>query len=105
MDAAFDEYWMGQALREAEKAAEAGEVPAGCVIVEPPDDSDAPPSAARLIARAHNETETLTDATAHAEMLALSAAFASRGNWRLTGARMYVTKAAGPTASANETPW
>jgi len=92
VDAAFDEYWMGQALREAEKAAEAGEVPAGCVIVEPPDDSDAPPSAARLIARAHNETETLTDATAHAEMLALSAAFASRGNWRLTGARMYVTK-------------
>ena len=92
MDASFDEYWMGQALHEAEKAADAGEVPTGCVIVEPPEDPNAPPAAARLIARAHNETETLTDATAHAEMLALSSAFAVRGNWRLTGARMYVTK-------------
>ncbi len=83
---------MRQALREAEKAAEAGEVPTGCVIVEPPDDPLAPPMAAKLLSKAHNETETLTDATAHAEMLALSAAFAARGNWRLTGARMYVTK-------------
>ena len=92
MDAAFDEYWMRQALREAEKAAEAGEVPLGCVIVEPPEDTSAPPASARLLARAHNQTETLTDSTAHAEMLALSAAFAARGNWRLTGARLYVTK-------------
>lgn len=92
MNASFDEYWMRQALREAEKAAEAGEVPTGCVIVEPPEDPLAPPAAAKLLARAHNETETLTDATAHAEMLALSAAFAARGNWRLTGTRLYVTK-------------
>jgi len=92
VDASFDEYWMAQAIREAEKADEAGEVPTGCVIVETPEDPSAPPASARLLARAHNQAETLTDATAHAEMLALSAAFAARGNWRLTGARLYVTK-------------
>ena len=55
-------------------------------------DAEYETQAARLLARAHNQTETLTDSTAHAEMLALSAAFAARGNWRLTGARLYVTK-------------
>lgn len=88
----FDEYWMRQALIEAEKAVDADEVPAGCVIVEPPEDPDALPAAARVLGRAHNQTEALSDATAHAEMLALSSAFAARGNWRLTGARLYVTK-------------
>jgi tRNA(adenine34) deaminase len=44
------------------------------------------------LSRAHNQTEGLCDATAHAEMLALSAAFTIKGNWRLTGARLYVTK-------------
>lgn len=92
MNLAFDEYFMCMALREAEKAADDGEVPTGCVIVEEPESADAPPSMARILARAHNQTEGLTDATAHAEMLALSQAFATTGNWRLTKARLYVTK-------------
>ena len=92
MNAAFDRHFMAMAMREAERAAEEGEVPAGCVIVETPDDPEAPPAAARILGRAHNRTEGLTDATAHAEVLALSSAFAARGNWRLTGTRLYVTK-------------
>ena len=92
MSAEFDEYFMRMALREAEKAAVAGEVPAGCVIVEEPEDEAMPPAAARVLARAHNQSEGLVDATAHAEMLALSAAFSARGNWRLSGTRLYVTK-------------
>ena len=88
----FDTFFMQMALREAEKAAADGEVPTGCVIVEVPEDPDAPPSAARILGRAHNQTEGLSDATAHAEMLALSSAFAAKGNWRLTGTRLYVTK-------------
>ena len=82
---------MRMALREAEKASSDGEVPTGCVIVEEPQD-EAPPSAWKILGRAHNMTEGLTDATAHAEMLALSQAFAAKGNWRLTSARLYVTK-------------
>lgn len=78
-----DEYYMAMALREAEKAAADGEVPTGCVIVDGED---------RILGRAHNQTEGLSDATAHAEMLALSAAFAAKGNWRLNGCRLYVTK-------------
>ena len=92
MNKAFDEFFMAMALREAEKAAQDGEVPTGCVIVETPQDEDAPPSAARILGRAHNQTEMLSDATAHAEMLAMSAAFAAKGDWRLSGARLYVTK-------------
>lgn len=88
----FDEYFMRMALREAEKAAADGEVPTGCVIVEEPESADAPPASVRILGRAHNQTEMLADATAHAEMLALSAAFEARGNWRLTGTRLYVTK-------------
>ncbi len=98
----FDRHFMRMALREAEKAAHDGEVPTGCVIVEPailepahdghsaiynPDSTQA-----RILGRAHNQTEGLVDATAHAEMLALSAAFTVKGDWRLTGARLYVTK-------------
>ncbi len=92
MNAAFDEFFMRMALREAEKAAADGEVPTGCVIVEEPEDPEAPPSAARILGRAHNQSEMLVDATAHAEMLALSAAFQAKGNWRLAGTRLYVTK-------------
>ena len=92
VDASFDAHFMGMALREAEKAAADGEVPTGCVIVEEPADPALPPSAARILGRAHNQTEMLTDATAHAEMLALASAFSARGNWRLTGTRLYVTK-------------
>ena len=98
----FDEHFMSMALREAEKAALDGEVPTGCVIVEPkkiepahdghPPVYDWDPSVARILGRAHNQSEGLTDATAHAEMLALTQAFAAKGNWRLNGARLYVTK-------------
>ena len=93
---------MRMALREAEKAAADGEVPTGCVIVAPaviepahdghPAVFDENPSVARILGRAHNMTEGLKDATAHAEMLAMSAAFQSVGDWRLCGARLYVTK-------------
>ena len=100
--AEFDRHFMLMALREAEKAAADGEVPTGCVIVapaviEPAHDGhpalfDENPSVARILGRAHNMTEGLKDATAHAEMLALSAAFQAVGDWRLAGARLYVTK-------------
>ena len=93
---------MRMALREAEKAAADGETPTGCVIVEPKilepaHDGRDPvfdwdPSVATILGRAHNQTEGLADATAHAEMLALSSAFAAKGNWRLVNARLYVTK-------------
>ena len=92
MNAAFDEHFMRMALREAEKAAADGEVPTGCVIVEEPAEPDAPPAAARILGRAHNQAEGLVDATAHAEMLALTQAFQAKGNWRLSGTRLYVTK-------------
>lgn len=83
MENITDLRFMEMALTEAEKAAADGEVPTGCVVV----DRDG-----RILGRAHNQTEGLVDATAHAEMLALSAAFAATGNWRLTGATLYVTK-------------
>ncbi|MFK7909235.1 MAG: tRNA adenosine(34) deaminase TadA [Akkermansiaceae bacterium] len=73
---------MQQALREARKAYEAKEVPVGAVIVH--DD--------KIIARAWNQVETLKDATAHAEMLALTAAQNALGDWRLEGCTLYVTK-------------
>jgi len=98
----FDRFFMAMALREAEKAASDGEVPTGCVVVEPavlepahdghPAVIDPDPSRARILGRAHNQTEGLRDATAHAEMLAMSAAFSAKGDWRLSGARLYVTK-------------
>lgn len=88
----LDEHFMAMALREAEKAACDGEVPTGCVIVEMPEGKVSMPAECRILGRAHNQTEGLTDATAHAEMLALSQAFAAKGNWRLTGCRLYVTK-------------
>ena len=88
----LDEHFMAMALREAEKAAADGEVPTGCVIVEIPEGGVSMPAECRILGRAHNQTEGLTDATAHAEMLALSQAFATKGNWRLTGSRLYVTK-------------
>ena len=75
------QYWMGEALREAEAAAERGEVPIGAVVVHE----------GRIIGRGHNQTEMLRDATAHAEMLALTQAAEALGNWRLTGATLYCT--------------
>ncbi|MBQ6137411.1 MAG: nucleoside deaminase [Kiritimatiellae bacterium] len=92
MSEEFDRIFLALALREAEKAADDGEVPTGCVVVEEPADPSAPPSAARILGRAHNQTEGLVDATAHAEVLALSSAFQAKGNWRLQGTRLYVTK-------------
>jgi tRNA(adenine34) deaminase len=95
----FDRYFMAMALREAEKAAADDEVPTGCVIVEPAPleggrdgEFDLDPCTARILARAHNQPEMLKDATAHAEMLALTSAAATKGAWRLTGTRLYVTK-------------
>ncbi|HTF56807.1 MAG TPA: tRNA adenosine(34) deaminase TadA [Planctomycetota bacterium] len=73
--------WMEQAIRQAELAAEAGEVPVGAVIVKD----------GRLLSRAHNQVEQLRDATAHAEMLAITAAAEALENWRLEGAEIYVT--------------
>ena len=72
---------MGLALREAAKAFEAGEVPIGAVIVHEQ----------RVIARAHNQRETLRDPTAHAEMIALTQAAAFLDNWRLSGTTLYVS--------------
>ena len=77
-----DEDCMRVALRLAETAAEAGEVPVGAVVI----------SEGRVIARAWNQVEMLKDATAHAEMIALTQAANALGDWRLTGATLYVTK-------------
>ena len=97
MEQDFDTYFMAMALREAEKAAADGEVPTGCVVVEPAWNEaangreptfDPDPRTARILGRAHNQTEMLADATAHAEMLALSSAFAAKGAWRLSGTRI-----------------
>ena len=77
-----DEYFMREALRQAQKAYVADEVPVGAVVVRE----------GKIIARAHNQVELLKDATAHAEMLALTQAEAAVGDWRLTDCDLYVTK-------------
>jgi tRNA(adenine34) deaminase len=77
-----DQYFMREALRQAQKAYTAKEVPVGAVIVR----------AGKIIARAYNQVELLKDATAHAEMLALTQAEAAVGDWRLTDCDLYVTK-------------
>ena len=82
IDLSSDDYFMGEALRQAMKAWEAEEVPIGAVIVHE----------GRIIARAFNQVELLKDATAHAEMLSLTAAEEAIGNWRLTGCTLFVTK-------------
>jgi len=82
IDLHSDAHFMAQALREAHKAYAAGEVPVGAVVVHD----------GRIIARAWNQVETLSDATAHAEMLALTAAQQSLGDWRLQNCTLYVTK-------------
>ncbi len=76
-----DERWMKMAIREAERAYDLGEVPIGCVIVKD----------GRCIGKGYNQVETLKDATAHAEIVAIGAASASLENWRLSGATLYVT--------------
>lgn len=82
IDLASDTFMMGQALRQAQKAYLAEEVPIGAVIVRN----------GSIIARAHNQVETLKDATAHAEMLALTQAQEVQGDWRLNDCDLYVTK-------------
>ena len=77
-----DEHFMREAFRMAKKAIEADEVPVGAVIVH----------AGKIIGRAYNQVELLKDATAHAEMLALTQAEAALGDWRLTDCDLYVTK-------------
>lgn len=76
-----DSYYMKQALLEAQKAADRGEVPVGAVVV----------CKGRIIARAHNLTETLNDVTAHAEMQAITAAASTLGGKYLNECTLYVT--------------
>lgn len=76
-----DEYYMKMALQEAEAALEKDEVPIGCVVV----------SNNRIIARAHNLTETLNDVTAHAEMQAITSAANFLGGKYLKDCTLYVT--------------
>ncbi len=82
IDLHSDDYFMGEALRLAAKAYEKGEVPVGAVVVR----------GGKIIARAFNQVEILKDATAHAEMLALTQAENAAGDWRLTDCTLYVTK-------------
>ncbi|MEQ8423295.1 MAG: nucleoside deaminase [Cyclobacteriaceae bacterium] len=81
MDLYTDEYFMREAIKEAMKAFENGEVPVGAVVV----------CKNKIIARAHNQTEKLTDATAHAEMLAVTAASNYLGSKYLSECVLYVT--------------
>ncbi|MDD2600375.1 MAG: nucleoside deaminase [Kiritimatiellae bacterium] len=90
--AEFHNYFMLLALREAARAAAAEEVPTGCVIIKRPASLELPLAAVHVIARAHNQSEMLKDATAHAEMIALTQASAALGEWRLTDTILYVTK-------------
>jgi tRNA(adenine34) deaminase len=77
-----DEHFMEEALRQARKAAAKGEVPVGAVLVVN----------GAILTKAHNQVEELKDATAHAEMLAVTAAAGEIGDWRLNEATVYVTK-------------
>ncbi len=77
-----DDVFMAEALRQAHRAYRRGEVPVGAVVVRD----------GRIIARAYNQVELLKDATAHAEMLALTMAESVVGDWRLTDCTLYVTK-------------
>lgn len=92
MNQAFHEYFMRMALSLADKAGADGEVPTGCVIVEAPSSPDAMAVTAKILGKAHNQTESLHDPTAHAEMIAISQAAAARGDFRLTDTILYVTK-------------
>lgn len=76
-----DIYFMKKALHQAKRAADAGEVPVGAVIVKD----------GRVIARARNRRETAKDGTAHAETDAIRKACGKLGGWRLIGCTMYVT--------------
>ncbi|HZY78504.1 MAG TPA: nucleoside deaminase [Cyclobacteriaceae bacterium] len=81
MDLYTDDYFMQEALKEARIAYDEGEVPVGAVVV----------CKNRVIGRAHNQTERLTDSTAHAEMLAVTAASNYLGSKYLNECTLYVT--------------
>lgn len=76
-----DEYFMAEALRQAQRAYDAGEIPVGALVV----------CRNRIIAKAYNQTEQLNDVTAHAEMLAITAATQHLGGKYLTNCTLYVT--------------
>jgi len=76
-----DTFWMHEALKEAKFAFEEGEVPVGAVIVKNN----------RIIGRGHNRVEALKDPTAHAEILAITSAANTLGDWRLNDCTIYVT--------------
>ncbi len=82
IDRSSDEHFMREALRLAAKAFANEEVPVGAVVVRE----------GMIIGRAHNQVELLKDATAHAEMLAITQAEAAVGDWRLNECDLYVTK-------------
>jgi tRNA(adenine34) deaminase len=82
LDFSSDTFFMGEALRQARMAANREEVPIGAVIVRN----------GQIIARAWNQVEMLKDATAHAEMLAITQAENASGDWRLNDCDIYVTK-------------
>lgn len=77
----FDEAMMQQAIREAGRALESEDVPVGAVIVHE----------GNIIGRGHNQRERLSDPTAHAEMIALTAAASALNSWRLIDCTLYVT--------------
>src|SRR3989304_1760430 len=77
----LDQKWMKEALKEAKLAFSKKEVPVGAVVVHEE----------QIIGRGHNQIESLNDATAHAEILALTAASNALNSWRLSGATLYVT--------------
>ncbi|TFV95980.1 nucleoside deaminase [Algoriphagus kandeliae] len=81
MELYSDEYFMNEALKQAQIAFEEGEIPVGAVIV----------SKNRIIAKAYNQTEKLQDVTAHAEMIAITSAENTLGAKYLTDCRLYVT--------------
>src|SRR5438874_11667051 len=90
----LDETFMQEALRLAEKERTADEVPVGAVVVRQ----------GKIISRGYNQVELLKDATAHAAMLALTAAEAAVGDWRLTDCDLYVTKEPCPVCAGAIVP-
>ncbi|MBC8400659.1 MAG: nucleoside deaminase [Candidatus Marinimicrobia bacterium] len=76
------ERWMQQALKEAQRAYDGGEVPVGAIVVHN----------GQIIGRGSNQTESLKDPTAHAEILAITAAANTLSDWRLRDCTLYVTK-------------
>ncbi|MEX2514381.1 MAG: nucleoside deaminase [Cyclobacteriaceae bacterium] len=81
MEPFTDEHWMNQALQQAKYAFEEGEIPVGAVMV----------CKNRIIAKTYNQTEKLTDVTAHAEILAITAASYALGSKYLPECKLYVT--------------